>query len=384
MSFTLLALLLTAPQSSPPPASEAESPHLVTVWSSGEAGYHTFRIPSLVQAANGDLLALAEGRRGGSGDSGDIDLVLKRSKDRGTTWSELQVLWDDGENTCGNPCVVLDHEKGRLHLLATHNLGEDREPAIIAGTSTGTRTVWSLASDDHGVTWSAPRELTSDVKLPDWTWYATGPGAGIQLTRGERAGRLVIPCDHIEAESKRYYSHVIYSDDHGETWALGGSSPRDQVNECEVAELEDGRLLLNMRNYDRSQRTRQVALSRDAGATFEDQRHAAELPEPICQASLRRVSWRRADRPGVLAFSNPASGKARERMTLRYSFDDGLTWPAEQLLYAGSSAYSCLEPLSGGELACLFEVDGYARIVLARVAPPEGPPHEDSAARPPR
>ena len=222
------------------------------------------------------------------------------------------------------------------------------------------------------------------MKLEDWTWYATGPGAGIQLTRGERAGRLVVPCDHIQAGTKRYFSHVIYSDDHGETWRLGGSSPQDQVNECEVAELEDGRLLLNMRNYDRSKRTRQVAVSQDGGASFRDQRHAADLPEPICQASLRRVAWREGERPGVLAFSNPASEESRVRMTLRYSFDDGRTWPEEVLLYEGSSAYSCIGALDEGELGCLFEVDGYARIVFTRLRVPSPPGATPRALEPPR
>ncbi len=217
------------------------------------------------------------------------------------------------------------------------------------------------------MTWSEPSEVTATTKLPTWTWYATGPGAGIQLERGEHKGRLVIPCDHIEAESKRYLSHVIYSDDHGKSWQLGGSSPRDQVNECEVAELEDGRLLPNMRNYDRNQHRRQVAFSSDGGGTWSGQRHDAALIEPICQASLRRLRWKHDGAPGVLLFTNPATSDARERMTLRASFDDGATWPVERLLYEGPSAYSCLAILEDGDPACLFEVDGYRRIVFARI-----------------
>ena len=92
-------------------------------------------------------------------------------------------------------------------------------------------------STDDGLSWSDPREITADVKRDDWTWYATGPGSGIQIQHGPHQGRLVIPCDHIEAGTKRYYSHVIYSDDHGKSWQLGGSTPQHQVNECEVVEL---------------------------------------------------------------------------------------------------------------------------------------------------
>lgn len=335
----------------------------VDVFVSGEGGYHTYRIPSIIAAQNGDLLAFAEGRVKGRGDAGNIDLLMRRSTDGGRTWSAVSVVWDDGPNTCGNPCPVVDRTTGDVLLLATHNLGHDHESEIIRGTSEGTRTVWLLRSSDDGRTFAPPREITDTTKLPDWTWYATGPGAGIQLERGAHAGRLVIPCDHIEAATKRYYSHVIYSDDHGVTWRRGGSSPKDQVNECEVVERADGSLLLNMRNYDRSQSLRQVCVSFDGGVTWRDQRHDPALVEPTCQASLRRVRWAEGAAPGLIAFSNPAHGKKRESMTLRLSTDGGQTWPWQHVLHPGGSAYSCLVALpGGGGLGCLYEADGYRRI----------------------
>jgi sialidase-1 len=109
-------------------------------------------------------LALCEGRKNGQDDSGDIDIVYKRSTDGGRTWSRLQVLWDDGVNTCGNPCIVADKRSGTLWLLMTHNLGTDREADIVAGPSRGTRTVWVTSSQDDGRTWSRPREITAAVK----------------------------------------------------------------------------------------------------------------------------------------------------------------------------------------------------------------------------
>lgn len=346
----------------------------VAVWESGESGIHTYRIPALIVAANGDLLAFAEARHASSSDTGDIDLVMKRSSDGGRSWSDAQLIWDDGPNTCGNPCPVVDAETGHILLLATHNLGHDHESEIIQQTSEGTRTVWVLRSEDHGRTWSAPEDITASTKLPDWTWYATGPGAGIQMTRGAHAGRLVIPCDHIEAGTKHYYSHVIYSDDGGRSWALGGSTPEHQVNECEVVELEDGRLLLNMRNYDRSQRTRQQAWSTDGGASWRDQRHVPELIEPICQASIRRLRWAGPGQPGTLLFSNPGSRDARETMTLRASYDDGATWRWAGLLDAGPSAYSCLQVLPDGSVICLYEAGSYRSIRAHRLEVDELPP----------
>ena len=332
----------------------------VTVWQSGEDKIQTYRIPSLILAKNGDVLAFAEARHFSSSDTGDIDLVMKRSTDGGKSWSQTQIIWDDGMNTCGNPCPVVTAD-GNIVLLATRNLGADHESRIIAGTSKGTRTVWVLRSNDHGKTWSKPEDITAATKLDNWTWYATGPGAGIELSRGDHKGRLVIPCDHIEAKTRHYYSHVIFSDDQGKSWQLGGSTPDHQVNECEVVELDNGDLLLNMRNYDRKQRTRQQATSDDGGITFHTQRHCPELIEPICQASIRRL------RNGVLLFSNPASKSSRERMTLRASFDQGETWPWSALLDPGPSAYSCLQVLADGSAICLYEAAGYREIRAHRI-----------------
>ncbi|MCP4837560.1 MAG: DUF1080 domain-containing protein [Phycisphaera sp.] len=324
------------------------------IFTSGENGYDTFRIPALVEAADGTLLAFAEGRLEGRGDAGDIDLVLRRSSDGGDTWSDLEVVWDDGANTCGNPCPVLDAETGTIHLLATRNLGHDHESEIIAGTSEGTRTVWVITSDDHGATWNTPREITSTAKRPDWTWYATGPGNGIQLRSGPKAGRLLIPCDHIEVDTRHYYSHCIASDDHGKTWKIVGRTPSHQVNECAVAELEDGSLLLNMRNYDRSKRARAISRSTDGGDTWSVVSRDPTLPEPICQASMVA-----SDGGRVLVFSNPADPSGRNTMTIRRSRDGGRTWSKGNVLHAGPSAYSSLATIGGLEglagFACLYE-----------------------------
>jgi sialidase-1 len=338
----------------------------VDVFVAGQDGYHTHRIPSLLVTAKGTVLAFAEGRKGGASDTGNIDLRLRRSSDGGRSWEPAMTVWDDGPNTSGNPCPVEDRDTGSLWMLMTWNRGDDHEPQIIAQTSRDTRRVYVTQSADDGRTWSAPREITSDVKRTNWTWYATGPGAGIQLERGPYRGRLVIACDHIEAGTGHYRSHVVYSDDHGVTWKLGGSTPGHQVNECEVVELNDGRLLLNMRNYDRNQRTRQQAVSVDGGLTWSAQRHVPELADPICQASLRRLSWPGGQRRSVLLFANPASTR-RERLTLRASLDEGETWPLSRLVDERPSAYSSLSILPDGRVGLLYEVGEkgpYERIVF--------------------
>jgi sialidase-1 len=294
------------------------------------------------------VLAFCEGRKHGGGDSGDIDLVLKRSTDGGKTWGRLQVVWDDGPNTCGNPCPVVERQTGTIWLLLTHNLGTDRESEIMAGSSRGTRTVWVSRSVDDGLTWSQPLEITQQAKKPDWTWYATGPGVGIQL----RSGRLVVPCDCAVAGTRQGFSHIIFSDDRGTTWHIGGVvGPK--CNESQTAELSDGSVLLNMRSY-RGLNRRQVAVSRDGGLTFSDPHEDSALIEPVCQASLLRYSPLSASGPDRLLFSNPASMR-REKMTVGLSNDGGKTWRAAKELYSGPSAYSCLTILPDGQIGCLYE-----------------------------
>lgn len=342
-SFSIEGTLTESPVPPPP------------LFSAGNDGYHTYRIPALAVTKKGTVLAFCEGRKNSAGDSGDIDLLVKRSTDNGKTWNKQQTVWDDGPNCCGNPCVVADKETGTIWLLACWNRGDDHEGAIIAQKSKDMRRVFAIRSDDDGLTWSKPEEITKDVKKANWTWYATGPGNGIQIEHGNHKGRLVIPCDHIEAGTKRYFSHVIYSDDHGRTWKLGGSTPKDKVNECAVVELTGGRLMLNMRNYDRSQHARQSALSDDGGITWKDQKHEPSLIEPICQAAILRHRWPQGEKPGMIVFSNPASTGGRVKLTVRASFDDGVTWPVSKLLFDGPGGYSDLATLANGRIACFYE-----------------------------
>lgn len=315
------------------------------VFVSGAEGYHTFRIPAAVATTKGTLLAFCEGRKTGPGDHGDIDLVLKRSTDNGRTWGRLQLVHEEGDTakiTIGNPAPVVDADTGTVWLLFTRDNTD----------------VFVTSSADDGATWSKPRKITAGVKRDDWTWYATGPGNGIQiqLTRGPKRGRLVIPCDNRVGEGKlaeNAFSHVIYSDDHGKTWQLGGIVPDHGMNECAVVELKDGSLMLNMRSY-RGLNRRAVSISKDGGETWSKATDDPTLIEPVCQASLIRRNWPDGNEPGRLLFSNPAD-KKRVRMTVRLSEDDGQTWPISRVLHEGPSAYSNLVALPDGQSGCLYE-----------------------------
>ena len=324
------------------------------VFKSGTNGYNTFRIPSIIKTKSGALLAFAEGRKNNASDSGDIDLVLRRSENNGKTWGDLIVIRDDGDNVCGNPSPVLDNKTGNIFLLSTWNLGRDTERMIINETSEDTRRIYVMSSEDDGNSWSEPTEITKDVKKDNWTWYATGPVHGIQIQNGSHKGRMIIPCDHIESKSKKYYSHIIFSDDGGNSWEIGGITPQDYVNECTVAEINKGKLLLNMRNYDRTQENRKISVSDDGGITWGNIYSDETLIEPICQASLLRYSFSGKYKKHLM-FLNPSDKKKRINMTLKLSSDYGKTWNSKLVLHTGPSAYSDLTRLNGDGIGCLFE-----------------------------
>jgi hypothetical protein len=175
---------------------------------------------------------------------------------------------------------------------------------------------------------------------------------------------LIIPADHIEAGTKKYYSHAVYSDDGGYSWQLGGTTPVDQVNECTVAELPYGKLLLNMRNYN-GIRIRQTSTSSDAGISWTPLKGDSMLIEPVCQASM--IASVSPGRKPVLAFSNPASASSRTNMTVKLSFDNGRNWTKKMVLHPGPAAYSNLVNLPNGNLACLYECgtkSAYEKIVF--------------------
>jgi sialidase-1 len=317
-----------------------------------------------VVSKKGTLLAFCEGRKTSRSDHGDLDLVLRRSTDMGKTWGPMQLVHEEGGTakvTIGNPCPVVDNDTGAIWLPFTRDNDD----------------VFMTHSTDDGMTWAKPELITKSVKKPEWTWYATGPGVGIQLRHGPHKGRLLIPCDHRSPVMGKQvtHSHAIYSDDHGKTWKLG-EPVAPYTNECQAVELPDGRVLMNMRNYwgrDGGQKERDtkraLAWSKDGGRTWSDLSFDDVLIEPVCQASLIRHSWPGEGKESRLLFSNPASTSQRHRLTVRQSLDEGKTWADSRLLHAGPAAYSCLAALPDGTVGCLYECgekNAYETITFAR------------------
>lgn len=339
------------------PALAVAKDAITPVFRNGDNGYKCFRIPAMVATPDGVLLAFAEGRRNGCNDFGDIQIVMRSSRNRGKTWGPLQVVARNGDLQAGNPVPVVDtrdarYPKGRVLLF--YNTGDASEAAVRAGK--GTRRIWYLASVDDGATWGNPVEITASVKLPSWRSYATGPGHGLLLTSGPHAGRIVIVANHSEDGAhfaSETMAHAFFSDDHGSTWHLGETLNVSGTNESTAAEGEGGSVVMNSRDQSGKSRARVIAIS-NSGADHWD-RHfiAQDLPDPVCQGSMLTNAPKKG-KP-VLLFSNAASTTDRVNLTVSVSRDGGLTWPKHTLIYKGPSAYSDIVVMKHGTLGIIWE-----------------------------
>ncbi len=346
--------------------------HFKTVlFKQGDLGYHTYRIPAMINVPNGPLIAFAEGRKNDMRDHGDIQLAMRRSFDGGKTWEPIRILFEylatlcrkdtstgkiravhkSRAITCGNPCLLYDRETMRLWL--SFNLDNS--------------TMWITYSDDQGSTWAEPRDITGeafDRNADFWMHVASGPGHGIQTS----TGRLIIPCDHQFKNDGGFFSMLVVSDDHGKSWHMGEVSDVD-MNECEVCELLDKKIYWNMRSYRRNN-LRCVAFSDDDGNSFKGCEDDPQLVEPVCQGSVLRYDHGEHAAENIVLFSNPAS-KTRDHLTIKISHDGARTWDAGLLLHEGPAAYSDLAYLDSGEVGCLYERGerhAYESIVFEKIS----------------
>jgi sialidase-1 len=322
-----------------------------SVFKNKKDGYGLFRIPVLLKLDSGKIVAFCEGRKNLK-DNGNIDIVMKTSTDNGKTWSPLSVVWDDGKNTCGNPAPVYDRHSGDIVMLATMN--NDK--------------VFALRSADEGKSWTKATDITSTVKPDSWTWYATGPVHALLMNNPKFGGRIVVPCNHKTKETDLHVSHVIYSDDYGFTWQLGGSVPSEKTDECTVEEIADGQLLLNMRNNDRILPYRKISFSSDGGLTWTMPKYDTMLIEPVCQGSLLKYT----PLPGVLLFSNPSHPSKRQNLCISVSYDEGKTWSKKITVCPEKTAYSDMVVLDNGDVLCIFETGrilpygGVYKVIISR------------------
>lgn len=333
---------------------------------------YKYRIPTMIASRRGTLLAFAE-RRNGLEDHSQNDIVLKKSFDQGRSWSTLQVVADFGQNSLTDPMAVSLRSGRILLIFAEYPAGIHTRN--FAGTQIadngydGPRNTRSylIYSDDDGVSWSAPRDITRSIRPSDR--IAVGhPGIGIQLERGPHRGRVVLPLYHTKKlanEETIWTNAVAWSDDEGESWQLSPDIPeKEQVghgNEAQVVERTDGSLLFIARNQGGFHRKKSV--STDGGFSWTNIRLDFGLPGNPCQGSLLRYSWPEAGENLVL-FAAPAYKYARQQGTLRISTDDGASWSFSRQLTPGFFGYSALARLNTAEVGLLYEADNYEKLVF--------------------
>jgi len=347
----------------------------------GEFDCHTFRIPGINRAKNGDLLAVYDMRYNSRKDlQEDIDIGLSVSKDGGQTWTPPRPIMDMGEyggkpqkeNGCSDPGILVDRTTGEIFVAAvwthgksnTHQwVGKGSEPGYDIHHSSQFMVV---RSNDQGATWSAPENWTKKLKDESWYLFAPAPGNGITM----KDGTLVMPSQGRDATGFPF-SNITWSEDHGKTWQVSAPA-RDDSSECAVAELSDGSLMLNIRdNRNRKDKGetngRGISVSRDLGKTWKihSSDHGA-LPEPTCMASL--IS--NPGKPSQLFFSNPRNKNSRNNITIQMSLDDGKTWPENQRIQLDSgrgNGYSSLVLLDDKTIGILYE-SSVADLVFQKIS----------------
>lgn len=376
---TILSVIYT------PPATAQKN---IPVFVAGKEGYNNYRIPAVIRLSDGALLAFAEGRVNNAGDFGNIDIVLKISKDNGLSWSALQTVVDEGVLQAGNPAPVVDltdpaYPQGRIFLF--YNTGNNQESEVRKGK--GLREVWYKTSADGGHTWSKGVNITMQTHRPeqpsvnpaynfkeDWRSYANTPGHAMQFTAGTFKGRMYVAANHSagppQPHFKDYRAHGFYTDDHGKTFHLSEDVNLEGGNENMAAELVKGALMLNLRNQQGNIKARYTAISKDGGVTWQDQHFDYQLPDPVCQGSLLTIGKNRGR--AVLAFCNNADTLQRNHLTLRISRNNGRTWTKKLLVYSvpdreGASAYSDIVQISRNRVGILYEKDSYSAIAFTVV-----------------
>jgi sialidase-1 len=328
------------------------------VFANGSKGYHCFRIPAIVQAPDGTLLAFAEGRKYDCNDFGDIQIVMRRSQDGGKHWSPLAVVASNRNLQTGNPAPVVEtmdtrYPQGRIFLFyTTANISEDD-----LAKGRGSTHVWYRASTDSGTTWAPPVEITDSVKLPNWGNYGTGPGHALELSSGPYRGRIFVPGFHSEGATRQDQTEAraqgFFSDDHGQTWRLGASASPTS-SESTAAQAADSSLVMNSRDESGTSKSRIISISTSGGEHWEKTIVARDLPDPVCEGSM--VSFAPPGRAPVLLFSNLLNTNPdRHGLTVSESTDGGGSWPMHKVIYKDGSAYSDLVVMSGGVLGILFE-----------------------------
>lgn len=361
----------------------------VPVFISGNEDYKSYRIPAIISLPNGNMLAFCEGRVNGSGDFGNVDIVMKHSTDNGKTWSALKTIVNPDTLQAGNPAPVVDlsdkaYPNGRIFLF--YNTGNNQESEVRKGN--GLREVWYKTSIDNGATWNDAVNITRQVHRPkqpkitatynfseDWRSFANTPGHAIQLMHGKDKGRIYVAANHSARNPQPHFTDYVangfYSDDHGKTFHVSENVNITGGNENMAAELSANKLMLNLRNQRGNIKARIIAISSDGGETWDTAYFDKQLPDPVCQGSILTINEKNGK--AIVAVCNDADTAKRDNLTLRISYDEGKTFAKNYVIdksknYKGDyTAYSDLVEIDEKRIGILYEKDNYKVIVFTVV-----------------
>jgi len=312
--------------------------------SSMNPGVSCYRIPAMITASNGNLVVAIDERVPSCNDlrgSRDINIVIRRSRDNGHSWSDMERVIDfpDGQSA-SDPSMIVDRESGEIFLFYNYmDLNKEADVYYLH----------VIKSQDHGRSWSKPEDITSQISRDEWhkDFKFITSGRGIQTSNGTLLHCMVNLDKGL---------HLFGSDDHGETWYLI-NTPIKPGNESKVVELADGRWMINSRVNGKGMRF--VHISSDRGLSWES-RAEEELIDPGCNGSIiRYTSIDEGYSKNRLLFCNASMKEGRQNLTVRISYDEGLTWTEGKCIYPGSAAYSSMTVLDNGHIGLVFEKDNY-------------------------
>lgn len=327
-------------------------------FNSGSDGVNSFRIPAIVTAKDGSLVVFAEARYKTWMDKSHTDVVAKRSTDGGKTWSAISYLTrsaNGGSFAFMDPCPVVDRNTGRMWMFCCRwKAGND---------DARNNRAFVVISDDNGVTWGAPQDVTDQIILPGYYPSGFGPGSGFQIADGRYTNRLIVPTRQYNGSSSGCVT--VYSDNRGETWSIG--SPITPGGECQMADCGDNMLTLNIRMGG----GRRVATSKDGGVTWSAPTPDAALPGIAggCQASVLGVAKSTVFFCGIQGGTATSSYDDRARLAIYRSLTGAITWTRNKLLYEKAAGYACMSQLPDGSVAIVFECGDGAGFTKASSRP---------------
>ena len=349
--------------------AQTTDPTRVPVFTMGENGSQYYRIPALVETADGTLVAIADQRGSALGDLPNIiSIVSKRSTDGGVTWEEMVTIAQGNSTagtTYGDAAAVYDEQAGKIIavFVGNENYGSNTV-GLWASNSSYPLRIYQSESTDNGQTWTTPVDISSSIyngiygSSSLWIGMFAGSGSALQLKQGTNAGRLmfVVAARNNSTWGGAMSNYAVYSDDHGATWNVSTNAACSYGDEAKVVELENGDILMSIKNRkdDSSAGSgyRLMAKSTDGGATWTTASVNNNLMDPACNGDLVSVSY---NGTYYLMHSLPASTTTRENVTVYLSADGGTTWPISRTIYNGYSAYSSLEVLNDGTVGILVE-----------------------------